>query len=249
MSWLSAIGAAACGWRQEPDRHGQAIAVARHRLDEVGRRAVAQRLAQGRHMDGERAVLDHDVGPQLGAERLVRTPDGRQPPPASPGSARPCPERPPAGPRASAGVRRYRARRDRTRKWSWSGQDRADGIVELEKTQELLKTRLSVQREKRRELSRERRKGGSPVHAALENVERPRRLADRHPLHAALSHRLVRSSRPSHSTIAARQPWLRSSSSTCSARPSAMANPRIVVRRSAIASSWRPSWSRINMRP
>ena len=49
-------------------------------------------------------------------------------------------------------------------------------------------------------------------------------------------------------SIAARQPWLRASPSTCSARAS-VTSKRFVERRSAIASSWRPIWSRIIMRP
>ena len=91
------------GLRQDPNRRGQAIARPRHRLDHVGGRA--QRLAQGRHMDGERAVLDHDVGPQPRRGRSRAAPGGRRPRPASAGSARPCRERPAAGRRASGGAR------------------------------------------------------------------------------------------------------------------------------------------------
>jgi hypothetical protein len=53
---------------QDVHRHGQAIARAGDGLDEVAR---PQRLAQGRHVHGESAVLDHDAGPKPGAELLV----------------------------------------------------------------------------------------------------------------------------------------------------------------------------------
>ncbi len=68
---LAGIPRRLVGPGQGPHRHGQAIACPGDRLDDV-RRIGSERLAQGRHVDGERAVLDHDVGPEPGPERLVR---------------------------------------------------------------------------------------------------------------------------------------------------------------------------------